>query len=684
MIRLTNHSWQVRFLVLTHDYLDEKWKGNPEAQSTAEIQKQKRLRKIKEHIYKALVFLLHVDLGLGWTRSAAVNENDEPHQYIVYDDQDRSKPYYIMMTIWYVLKTCPGALPDETSFLRLLATKVNSLARRIPRDDADMGTAHGAKGHLLRWYHHESTFQIRKLLADREIEDFPDVHRERLKQRSEAGRRAAQKFMTNKIRSDQPYTTSDEPCDRLSFLSLDTELGFETDPNNPTSCISLSKKRIYRRDWTTTVNPAVIPPETEGSHPIPRSPPWETNSLCHHAHMLIWRDVDPSEMEPYRGRCFEFLTGEVSLVESWERGSVGAILGFFQIEATCVLASTLVGIRKKRLTTSTVKSSRGSSDDKKPAPRTGTESQHETSDKFADDDYIDTPMQTSQVYDSQYSYSRPWKRPRQDSMNKEVGSDMDIWRKQLEALMSLRDAFAQANPSFRQIDWKSYRPSAPYHPDAFLNSRDDTPELYTDTRIEKIALRSHLKQYLGRKDLVPRKGAGTADSATQVSADYLHYLSVIDIVSGQDQTGYTSKTTGRLSLDNVIPGPNAEDRITKMRLINAVETGLSMGSHSKQSERSAEEATVMIYGAFLDGHFLENHFDGQLSRVDLKPDYEQLIRGRTDLRTFFTSQNEMYEARKQLHQNLVKVLDDSVSLPQINLERRCIGCDAVLFVACSC
>lgn len=670
--------------------MEEKWTITAEAQSSPEPRisqtlhvRDKRLRKIRRHIFRALVFLLHADFRRCWTRRPSGDQDESHHEVIVHNDDDRSKLYYVTITIWYVLKVCPEALqPDEDSFLQLLSDRLDSIVRRLPRDDADMGSANGVKAHLLRWYHHESTLKIRQYLADNGIGTLAEANRAHLQQRLETCRRAAQKGLTNKIRAEQPYTSADEPCDRLSFLSLEEELGFETKPANPTSCISLSRKRINDRDWSTTVNPAILPREaTDSTQPIPRSPPWETNSLCHHAHMLIWRDVDPDETEPYRARCYEFLTAEVALVESWERGSGEAMRSWFRIEAACVLATTLVLVRKKRLAaagTGAVRSDRGSSDDRRLPPslqRGGTESQHDqgADHHLADIDggvgQSDTPLQTSQVYESQAFSTGGFRPRRQESFNRETGSASDIWRKQLEALHSLLDAFRQSNPSYGQVDWKAYRPTLQYHPDTFVNSRDDTPELYTDLRMAKITLRSQLKAYLGDKMAAPRPpdADGIAD---RVPVDCLHHISVTDIMSGQLRSGYTCRTTGRLSLDTLVPGvapggAGGGEVATKLRLINAMRTGLSLDSEAKGSGKSATEAAVAVYAAFLDKRFVSTDGSTPILTKELKQDYDQLIARRRHLITFFGDETEVTKARRELHAELTKILDDSVRTPKL-------------------
>ncbi len=211
--------------------------------------------------------LLRYKLLQGWVKpfhSVDVQQSDY-HNFTPYQDPDRSKQYYITMTIWYVLKTCPEALPSEekskTAFYQLLSRRMSHIVNRAPADNADMGTATGLKASLLRWYHHESTYRIWQVLKQQNLVR-DDTNKDKWKHDAnkglvetrgqEAGESkesdewlsaGCQKEMMTKIRAQQPYTAMDEPCDRLAFLPIEFlpfealgELGqLGTDPSQPTS-----------------------------------------------------------------------------------------------------------------------------------------------------------------------------------------------------------------------------------------------------------------------------------------------------------------------------------------------------------------------------------------------------------------------------------------------------------------
>ncbi len=218
----------------------------------------------------------------------------------------------------------------------------------------------------------------------------------------------------------------------------------------------------------------------------------------------------------------------------------------------------------------------------------------------------------------------------------------------------------QANPSLGTVEWRSYRPSAAYYPESFLNSRDDTPDLYTESKLRKIRLRTHLKNYFGINDTNLRKLSGPIRLNDDVPANCLHYVSVIDLVPAQPKAGFVTKTTGRLSLDNSIPVPTAEDH--PPTLVHALRTGLSLQSTEGSPQhysRTPEETAVSIFAAFLEGRFIETGGGVKILTADQKQDLKELRQWKEELeRPCGVLSQDVVDSRTRLHTNLVKALDD--------------------------
>jgi hypothetical protein len=201
--------------------------------------------------------------------------------------------------------------------------------------------------------------------------------------------------------------------------------------------------------------------------------------------------------------------------------------------------------------------------------------------------------------------------------------------------------------------------------------------LFTQAKLRKIRLRSHLKNYLEANNAKSREGETMPRDSNMMPADCLHHVSVIDIVSGRPNGGYVNRTTGRLSLENSIPVPSSED--TPPPLYHAMRTDLSLksGPPAQQSVRTPEEIAVSIFAAFLDGRFLKTSPGGQVLTKDQKQDYDQLIQRKDELRQHSGQPEAVNKDRERQHSELVKVLDDITKADEVRKARDRLRSDLV-------
>jgi hypothetical protein len=548
ILLLTCSSWQLRFLVkafklfCSHDF---------KANSAVETISRARSEIIQDQLHlllRSLILHFSRDGGTACLRPPSkFRENKDHHQHQECPQTDVSNGYYVMLTIYYVLTNCKSALDHNHGSLRtLLAAELPLMIFNFPSDEQYIGKDNMIKTHILRWYHHESVLHVnghlngpphRRRSGGRAIklddsesfikpEDLPlpiewlsekDV--EERQTWISRWRAASYRSLTARISAREPYTAEDEECDRLIILAR--ELKWE----EAEFCINQSERRVSNRTRTTTLNPGVLTTYWDGSFPISRASPWELHVLCHHIRLFSCLHAgegqdkrDRDKVEEYRKRCLLFLTSEGLLLETWERSNAAALQGWFTLEASCVVASSLLDdIRllcndydkkgHKKLPDSGQQpnfpaetSDLGPENDRLPIGRTGsTFSVSSGGDTFDSDTYLQ-------------------------------GTE-DVQKAMLSRLSDLLEAFRQANKSFRPFNWKGYQPPVLYHDSAFFNSLDDSPQLFGQSETKRVQLRDNLKRYLNDHDAVSMSIPAWSidDLEDRFPVDDIGFLSVVDI-----------------------------------------------------------------------------------------------------------------------------------------------------------
>jgi len=259
--------------------------------------------------------------------------------------------YYVMPTIWYVLRNIPESKlwhiwPSKEDLVIIDDTKLMD-GSRLPKEDWTFEAPEATRAALLTWFHYGSILKLWD--TGFHLNEYTS---------SILGLKVRQLEMTAKtalaakLSSRLPYVAEDEIVDRLSFLSA--ELRLETVRTCQVGTItSLTIKRIRQRDGTHTLKPGWFPED----HLVATSGPWEIHTLCHHSHLLsmcLERILDTDGACNWPGertsssprssiqRISSFLNVEGTLTACWERDHESENGGWLQSETSAVVATTLL------------------------------------------------------------------------------------------------------------------------------------------------------------------------------------------------------------------------------------------------------------------------------------------------------------------------------------------------------
>ncbi|KXX73072.1 hypothetical protein MMYC01_210573, partial [Madurella mycetomatis] len=257
---------------------------------------------------------------------------------------DFRSPYYVMITIWYLIKNKFESA--STPGMKNLEMRNSVLAKVLPPDNFHFDKDTEGEVLMLKWLYYGSISQLINQTNGSWLHStWEDGGR--LQERILKLRRAAKIALAAKVSSKRPYVPSDEAVDRLAFLAH--ELGLEEVYHGAHIC-SLVMSRVRSRAYTTALNPGWRDSQGQGSD-LDLSAPWEIFALSHHSRLLMAnlegkrRRIE--EVEKYRSKFSPFLTANVSLIPCWERTSMASCQAWLRSETAAVLATTLLDVYLK-------------------------------------------------------------------------------------------------------------------------------------------------------------------------------------------------------------------------------------------------------------------------------------------------------------------------------------------------
>ncbi|MCJ1243289.1 hypothetical protein MMC30_000486 [Trapelia coarctata] len=414
---------------------------------------------------------------------------------------------YLSISIWYVLKYCPAAL--NRHFFAVLLQNLHKIETNHPfggpPPDWGLSQYSSTKWQLVDalswWCHFGCLHEIHKQLADRGYQTYSEttpiwsqVLQSQRKWRGVCEKmlkllRKAQGDQRPQVDPAQAYTASDdEVLDRLVVLSAELKLD-PPGPNLTESCLQQTRTKLKLRKHTTNFKPGFPQPGAPQAwawKPEDSSPPWELECLNHHIRCMALPNLaeDDYSLEAKK-HCFAFLHADYTFARSWNRSDSDMIRNWWDVEVSCVVCSTLLDER------------------------------------------------TSQNLYAGELGSSPTNANALTEFSRAATGQEDKLLKTMRDIRQLLQKDSQKVDTKLLFRWLEFQPPGygdTFHPDWFLQSLDDTPELFTQEQIGKVKLRSDVKDYLEAR-------AGDGQSQ-QVSGLILHknvdavdtlFLSVFDI-----------------------------------------------------------------------------------------------------------------------------------------------------------
>ncbi|KAI0382257.1 hypothetical protein F5Y04DRAFT_51599 [Hypomontagnella monticulosa] len=385
-----------------------------------------QMKRLRDYIERILVYLTRVFI------QPYITTNLPP----LASKDFQSSYYYVMMTIWYVVKMCEplGFTWKWVDGMKAWPGEDCLLDHCLPSDNLRPEDKEKEKVKFLKWYHYAS---VLNLSARKKKSLLPKFWQARnLDMKVSLLEKDARRSAAAKLSSRLPYSAEDEILDRLGFLA--EPLNAEFSKHGAGSVASITARRILDRDFTRYINPGRLPSGDKG----PTYGPWEVHALCYHSRLLVenhhyskdsyrTREQKVEDVEKFRRRISYFLNAEACVIPCWERTNTAS----FQSEATSVLATTLLGICQKDFIIAW-----------------GTSENNESGPKKNDG-------QSTGVSPNQQLNLRSGDPFKGNPLSREP----------------LEGAEISKPPA---IEWVRYKPPRQYHHENFFNSLEDTPELF--------------------------------------------------------------------------------------------------------------------------------------------------------------------------------------------------------------
>lgn len=312
------------------------------------------MSRIVFHIREALIWMLSCkDPNF----QLANGEFESPRSGCISTFRGVQEMTYLATSIWYVMKYCAAAL--DRRFFAVLLKNLHKLEAIHPFDEPRpswlSSPSVSPKWQLVyalsRWSHFGCLHEIYKQLADREYhrcsEMTPVWSQVLLGQQKWKGQSEKMLRLLRKAQGDQRpqvdpaqvYTASqDEQLDR--FVMLCAELKLDPPGQSLTeSCLKQTRAKLGSRKGTTKFNPGT----SKSSRLDEISAPWELSCLNHHIRCMALPNIaeDDSSFEAKKN-CFAFLNADYTFVRNWDRSKSYMLTGWWDLEVSCVVCSTLL------------------------------------------------------------------------------------------------------------------------------------------------------------------------------------------------------------------------------------------------------------------------------------------------------------------------------------------------------
>ena len=641
-------------------------------------------REIRAHILRIVRFVIvasgdRKELKECWwhwssgNRTMASLPREEVHSLKRFEDaDDEYNCFYYAPIISYTAKVIKhlGLKDDYEEVTSLLAANRNSVLSGLWLiGDNRVSTGSSATFCAHKWHHYEALVEVTQLAWGNLSPDTPTPKLREAREKAERWRSSLNNSLASLVSSGDSYTLQDEVCDRLVMFLTEREIG--TGHGGGKSRLAtrkLASRHLSSRTPTMVINPGRLTNQKMGRFVPPTAAPWELHALCHHAALLEFPTMQGEAPNRAVQNCLQFLCSDESIIPTWERSTVDSLAGWFSLEPTCVIATTmlerLVAIQGDHQDGSW---RRRASRDRGGHAATGS---HRTASEASDggslaeteaDDEIE-PLRPAvglrSISDTIVRYSRrhlPGILPLVGSISARYIYHRDDGTHEFELgpptmpvgsasadVKTLADALRFVGGLPSPIDWALYRFPHAHHPDAFLHSLDDSPHLFTDTELGRIELRPRLAEFLGRKPGSTAPKYHLEKLGNTMTPDLCSKVSIIDLMS----PGYFMGEDGE-----------------PPKLTHPVITGrISPANFLTEPCGMKPAVSIPLYAAFLDGAFCAADDD---AAARWGKELRELRLDHDPMKTRMSSKKEVGEERARLQANLLAKLGDSLVDQQV-------------------
>ncbi|KAH7407184.1 hypothetical protein BKA64DRAFT_666015 [Cadophora sp. MPI-SDFR-AT-0126] len=436
----------------------------------------------------------------------------EQNRVRMHTDQSYNQACYATLAVWYVMKHCPQATPDNFMseiLLPRLARAYEAVQKRASRDKEPT-----PKNDVLQWLHMSCLFLIcneRFGMDDSgaAIDGFAlsRLDRQELVRTQQKFEKYVSRLKTAQVES---YSIEHEELDRVLLIS--EELGLDAVPTSYTASLALSRatqsrKRILQRQRTTRFNPG---PRTWKGSRVTSNCPWEL--LCTN-HQGFLRVTDDANIKAARDRLFEFLMSDYSFMTSWDRADGNMVGKWWDLEPVSVICATLLDLKFEGKLKSAIS--------------------EETADQLGHSvhDIEESPS-------VQRRNSEIMPEPTQEDSIRDILLQMKKLQEESskEHLLQMRQLLVREDVtgtfSVKAFDWVPCKPGKLYHPHWWVQSISDTPDMYQAKQTKDVPLRKDVQKYLTsreRTDIIADPTYTPGNILSKLPPAELQFLSVFDL-----------------------------------------------------------------------------------------------------------------------------------------------------------
>ncbi|KAK0715081.1 hypothetical protein B0H67DRAFT_553679 [Lasiosphaeris hirsuta] len=355
--------WIVRFLAEVLDQLQQLDRAEADAKAAMAYYKNE----IRLHMLRTARFAIFAarnsreleENKSWWDWSPIKDAQPEQHRLKRYEEaEDEYSCFYYAPIIWYTLKTLQHLQlnSDRDEMIALLADNLKSVVEGL----SAVGDNRGSNGNSStfcahKWLHYYALSDLIQT-ADQvpssntrtpEEDSSISLKLDEAEKKAERWRLSLNKALKCRVLSGEAYTLQDEICDRL-ILSLTKKGRVGTITMQGSGDLTLLqtqhlvKQHISSRSPTMIINPGKLTRRNVGRFVPPVASPWELHALCHHVDFLDFPSMQGEAPNRAIQDCLQFLCADQSIIPTWERSTVDSLAGWFSLEPTCVIATTML------------------------------------------------------------------------------------------------------------------------------------------------------------------------------------------------------------------------------------------------------------------------------------------------------------------------------------------------------